>query len=250
MASYEAQRVLRMFFMIIFCRFFSFVFFQSQMFAGQTSSSNLKNDNQLTLRSQMERDNLKELRYVQEFNQRLKSNQANYAENVSHSSAESNSSMKYNGAAETNWQPRDDSNWLKYPGPKTGQVKTQSPNSPAIILDQETNSKHSQKPKKAATSKTCIDTKSYLNSTLNSNDTILLKSASQVPPNMHNKHISLFEEQTDVIDLHSETSFNTKNSYKQFRNESNTNAKLSSHGQKESKPFYNYKEIKSWKDVD
>lgn len=77
-------------------------------------------------------------------------------------------------------------------------------------------------------------------------DTIMLKSASQVPVNMQNPTY-LYEEQEGSIDLRSEYSFYSKNQAKRNQNEAcngNINKKIH-----EDKTFCEYKDINSWKDV-
>ncbi len=176
-------------------------------------------------------EGFKEFAYIKQFNKRTEH-------------ADLCSNVQYKSPDERALQAKHDSNWSKYP--KTQAAVNLTFNNPAVILDEEfpLHAKYTNKTRSTKyNTNICGDNVSNKNSTLNSNDSILLKSASQVPPNMHNS--SLFEEQIGNIDLRSELSCYGKNSYKQFRSENNIDAKLSN-----TSGHHEFKEIKSWKDVD
>jgi hypothetical protein len=81
-------------------------------------------------------------------------------------------------------------------------------------------------------------------------DTLMLKSASQVPMNPQSQNPNyLYEEQEGSIDLRSEYSFYHKNAANMHKKNALNAQNLNKKGGEETKTFCEYKDISSWKDV-
>ncbi len=223
--------------------------------------------------SKEEKKKLKEWEYLQQL--RLKKIKDDEMQQFLSSTADTNSTKfiipnEYNhvkaSKTTTTKTTQQGNHWSKYPKVQPSNDRKDDEN-PAIIIDdgeerqgnlkgkqfQKRNDKHhSNGNNNNNKNNDYSDNVSRDESMIAFSDTLMLKSASQVPCNMQNPAY-LYEEQEGSIDLRSEYSFYSKNAPKSAKhpndNIMNNMSNVNKKSHEDNKTFCEYKDINSWKDV-